>query len=132
MRSKHCEDCKKCVRRYDHHCPWLETCVGEKNHKYFWMFLGLMSILILWTFIITWYVYAFVEIYSITILAFCDKVFQWLAAGLWFSPGITPVSSTNKTDCHDISEILLKVTLYTIPLTLLLHSEYWIWILNQE
>jgi hypothetical protein len=39
----------------------------------------------------------------------CDKVCQWLAAGQWFSPG-TPVSSTNKTDCHDIVEILLKVT----------------------
>ena len=37
----------------------------------------------------------------------CDKVCQWLAAGLWFSPG-TPVSSTNKTDHHDITEILLK------------------------
>jgi hypothetical protein len=33
--------------------------------------------------------------------------------GLWFSPG-TPVSSTNKTDCHDIAEILLKVALNTI------------------
>jgi hypothetical protein len=30
----------------------------------------------------------------------------------WFSPG-TPVSSTNKTDCHDITEILLKVGLNT-------------------
>ena len=30
---------------------------------------------------------------------------QWLATGQWFSPG-TPVSSTNKTDCHDITEIL--------------------------
>jgi hypothetical protein len=39
----------------------------------------------------------------------CDKVCQWLAAGQWFSLG-TPVSSTNKTDCHDIVEILLKVT----------------------
>ena len=27
-----------------------------------------------------------------------------------FSPG-TPVSSTNKTDCHDITELLLKVAL---------------------
>jgi len=34
----------------------------------------------------------------------------------WFSPGI-PVSSTNKTDCHDISEILLNVALNTITLT---------------
>jgi hypothetical protein len=37
--------------------------------------------------------------------------------GWWFSPG-TPVSSTNKTDRHDIAEILLKVTLSTINLTL--------------
>ena len=34
-------------------------------------------------------------------------------AGQWFSPG-TLVSSTNKTDGHDIIEILLKVTLNTI------------------
>ena len=29
-------------------------------------------------------------------------------AGQWFSPG-PPVSSTDKTDCHDIIEILLKM-----------------------
>jgi hypothetical protein len=43
----------------------------------------------------------------------CDKNFQWLAAGRRFSPG-TPVSSTNKTDHHDIAEILLKVALNTV------------------
>jgi hypothetical protein len=31
-------------------------------------------------------------------------------AGQWFSPG-NPVSSTNKTGRHDITEILLKVAL---------------------
>ena len=43
-----------------------------------------------------------------------DKVCQWLAAGQLFIPG-TPVSSTNKTDRHDITEILLTVALSTIP-----------------
>ena len=43
----------------------------------------------------------------------CDKVCQRLAKGQWFSPG-TSVSSTNKTDRHDITEILLKVALNTI------------------
>jgi len=43
----------------------------------------------------------------------CDKVCQWLATGRWFSSA-PPVSSTNKTDRHDISEILLKVALSTI------------------
>jgi hypothetical protein len=37
-------------------------------------------------------------------------------AGLWFSPGplVFPGSSTDKTDYHDITEILLKVALTTI------------------
>jgi hypothetical protein len=43
----------------------------------------------------------------------CDKVSQWLAADLWFSPGIQ-VCSTNKTNRHHITEILLKVKLNTI------------------
>ena len=38
----------------------------------------------------------------------CDKVCPWLATGLWFSSG-PPVSSTKKTDRHDITEILLIV-----------------------
>ena len=41
-----------------------------------------------------------------------DKVYQLLAQGQWFSPG-TPSSSTTKTGCHDIAEILLKVALIT-------------------
>jgi hypothetical protein len=43
----------------------------------------------------------------------CDKVCQWLAASLWFSLD-TPVSFINKTDCHDITAIVLKVALNTI------------------
>ena len=48
----------------------------------------------------------------------CDKVFQWLATDWWFSPS-TPISSTNKTDSHDITEILLKVSLSIINQTLI-------------
>ena len=49
------------------------------------------------------------EVYSIQHYIVCDTVCQRLAAGLWFSLG-TPVSSTNKTDCNDINEILSQVT----------------------
>ena len=56
----------------------------------------------------------------------CDKVCQWLATGRWFSLG-TPVSSTNKTDRHGITEILLKVALNTIneTQTFMLKNIYW-------
>jgi len=39
-----------------------------------------------------------------------NNVCRCLETGLWFSPG-TPVSSTTKTDCHDIAEIVLKLAL---------------------
>jgi hypothetical protein len=39
-----------------------------------------------------------------------------MTTGWWFSPGPL-VSSTNKTDRHDINEILLKVALNTIKQT---------------
>jgi hypothetical protein len=56
------------------------------------------------------------EVYSILyILAI--KVCQWPPTGGWFSLG-SPVSSTNKTDHHDISDKLLKVVLNTITMTL--------------
>ena len=47
-----------------------------------------------------------------------DKVCQCLATGQWFSPG-TLVSSTNKTDHHYLTEILLNVVLNTINNVLL-------------
>ena len=43
----------------------------------------------------------------------CDQVCQWFATGRWYSPN-TPVSSTNKTDRHNIADMLLNVVLNTI------------------
>ena len=49
----------------------------------------------------------------------CDKVCHSFATeGRWFSP-VTLVSPINKTDRHDITEILLKVALNIITITLL-------------
>lgn len=31
-RSKHCEICKCCVKVYDHHCPFLNNCIGAGNY----------------------------------------------------------------------------------------------------
>jgi palmitoyltransferase len=31
LRVRHCHSCEQCVATFDHHCPWLSTCIGEKN-----------------------------------------------------------------------------------------------------
>jgi len=54
-RAKHCRICDKCVARFDHHCGWMNNCIGEKNTRYFVAFL-------VWHFLIC--------LYGATILGF--------------------------------------------------------------
>lgn len=37
--TKHCQVAKRCVRRFDHYCPWMGNTVGAKNHRDFVIFL---------------------------------------------------------------------------------------------
>jgi ribosomal protein L40E len=59
-RAHHCRICGRCVRKMDHHCPWVNNCVGEWNQKYFILFL-------LYTFICSIIACAIIAIYWNTV-----------------------------------------------------------------
>lgn len=44
FRAFHCKDCGRCVGRLDHHCPWIDNCVGIGNQRLFYIFLVVLLI----------------------------------------------------------------------------------------
>jgi len=45
-RTMHCYACDKCCEGFDHHCDFLQTCVGKQNYR---QFVALVAVLTAWT-----------------------------------------------------------------------------------
>lgn len=72
-RAWHCRICGVCVRRLDHHCVWINSCVGESNHQAF--------ILALLTFLLT-------SVYGITLTLDTICRDRSIFTALFYCPGV--------------------------------------------
>lgn len=86
-RSHHCSMCGMCVLKQDHHCPWINTCVGFRNQKFFFQFLSYTVLLCI--------VGGSIAVANI----------DWSL----FSPPAMPMSTANPTRSHDILLPILQI-----------------------
>ncbi|KAJ8114587.1 hypothetical protein OPT61_g3568 [Boeremia exigua] len=136
-RSKHCSICKTCVSRMDHHCIWVNNCLGRGNYKYFLFLLLSTGLLIAYGAYLAWYAlsplvadhYASYEDwyrYQPTLGSNPQSWTNWLGAKAhYFATYLSIYLETGGVSAAGVG--LLALLTWPLPLGLLTYHIYLIW-----
>ncbi|XP_028290124.1 palmitoyltransferase ZDHHC23-B [Gouania willdenowi] len=73
LRAGHCRICSACVLRLDHHCVWINSCVGRDNHR---------------SFLLTLLIFVVTSLYGISLVLHSVCPQQMLLTALFYCPGV--------------------------------------------
>ena len=43
-RCRHCSKCNRCILQFDHHCVWLNNCIGYNNYRSFFLTVSYLTV----------------------------------------------------------------------------------------
>ncbi|XP_035508101.1 palmitoyltransferase ZDHHC23 [Morone saxatilis] len=78
-RAGHCRICGVCVLRLDHHCVWINSCVGQANHR---------------SFLLTLVLFLLTSLYGISLVLQSVCLKQHHLTALFYCPGVYDQYST--------------------------------------
>lgn len=118
-RSKHCSLCGTCIAMCDHHCPWINNCVGRGNYRHFLFLLLSLGVMEIYG--------AYLAYYILQPWLTFNSVLPFFSGGRWQYNLNIALHAIHKGGLAIAGVGLLAASTFLLPLGLLAYHCYLIW-----
>ena len=94
-RSRHCANCGMCVARFDHHCVWIDNCVGANNARFFLGFLASTALVCVYGAALCWRLRRELRDFGVALGIFCAIMSLALIGFSSFHGYLAAINSTS-------------------------------------